>query len=157
RVPGRGVLEVNRGSCHPMNDSLIHASVDTCPAPAPSVRASLLFQGLRWRLLRNTLNELVRRSPVRLITILVCSALIWGGVFTLSWLGFTFFAIELKVPLNGKIIGTLFNLLFVVLTVLLVFSTGIILYSSLFSSDETTFLLSTPAPADQVFAFKYQG
>jgi ABC-2 type transport system permease protein len=27
----------------------------------------------------------------------------------------------------------------------------------LFSSEETSFLLSTPAPADQVFAFKYQG
>jgi ABC-2 type transport system permease protein len=116
-----------------------------------------LFQWLRWRLLCNTLHELVRRSPVRLITIFLCSALIWAGIFGLSWLGFSFLSIELKVRLNGNIIGTLLNLLFVVLSVLLMFSSGIILYSSLFSSDETGFLLSTPAPADQVFAFKYQG
>ena len=40
---------------------------------------------------------------------------------------------------------------------LLIFSSGIILYSSLFSSAESAFLLSTPAPADQVFAYKFQG
>jgi ABC-2 type transport system permease protein len=34
---------------------------------------------------------------------------------------------------------------------------GIILYSSLFSHAEATFLLSTPAAADHVFAYKFQG
>src|SRR5262249_1991201 len=49
------------------------------------------------------------------------------------------------------------DLMFVSLTVLLVFSSGIILYSSLFSSPESHFLLSTPVAADQVFAYKFQG
>ncbi len=120
-------------------------------APAP-----WLFQRLRWRLLRNTLHVLVSKSPVRLVTIFLCSLIIWGGLFAISLMGFTFLKVELRVPLDGAILGTLFNLLFVVLTVLLVFSSGIILYSSLFSSAETTFLLCTPARADRVFAFKYQ-
>jgi ABC-2 type transport system permease protein len=125
--------------------------------PSAPVCPPWLFQRLRWRLLHNTLGVLLRHSPVRVITILFCSGLIWAGVFVLSLLGFTMFREELGVPLDGEIIATLLNLLFVVLTVLLIFSSGIILYSSLFAAAETTFLLSTPAPADRVFAFKYQG
>jgi ABC-2 type transport system permease protein len=130
---------------------------DTLAAPAPAAHPSRLFQWLRWRLLSNTLGVLVRRSLVRLVTIVACSVLIWAGVFLLGWLGFSVLFRELHLPANGAIMGTLFSLLFVVLAVLLLFSTGIILYSSLFSSAETAFLLSTPAPADQVYAFKYQG
>jgi ABC-2 type transport system permease protein len=54
-------------------------------------------------------------------------------------------------------VGFLFDFLFLALFVLLVFSTGLILYSSLFTSSEARFLLITPAAADQVFAFKFQG
>ena len=50
----------------------------------------------------------------------------------------------------------LFDFLFLALAVLLIFSGGIILYSSLFASPETAFLLGTPARADQVFAYKFQ-
>src|SRR5206468_11398196 len=61
-----------------------------------------------------------------------------------------------NIPFSGRIVGTLFDFLFLALAVLLVFSGGIILYSSLFTSAETAFLLSTPARADQVFAYKFQ-
>ncbi|MGE3807853.1 MAG: hypothetical protein AB7K24_24580, partial [Gemmataceae bacterium] len=54
-------------------------------------------------------------------------------------------------------VGILFDLMFLSLMVLLIFSSGIILYSSLFSSAETGFLLTMPARADFVFAYKYQG
>jgi ABC-2 type transport system permease protein len=130
-----------------MNDSL----------PAALVSQPLLFQWLRWRLFRNNLTVLLRASPVRLITIVLCSALIWAALFILGLFVFTFLKVELKVPLDLHILGTVFNILFVVMTVLLVFSTGIILYSSLFASEETDFLLATPAASDQVFAFKFQG
>jgi ABC-2 type transport system permease protein len=43
------------------------------------------------------------------------------------------------------------------LAVLLVFSGSIILYSILFNAPESAFLLATPARADQVFAYKFQG
>ena len=62
-----------------------------------------------------------------------------------------------QIPFAGGIIGTLFDMLFLALAVMLVFSTAIILYSSLYSAAETAFLLTTPMPADQVFAYKYQG
>ncbi len=60
-------------------------------------------------------------------------------------------------PLEGGIVGILLDLLFLSLAVLLVFSSGLILYGSLFTSAETAFLLAKPVAADQVFAYKFQG
>lgn len=116
---------------------------------------SLLFQRLRWQLLRNTLDVLFRGSLIRIFTIVIISVLIWAVVFGISMEGFGFFKHH-RLPLSGGIVGTLFDLFFLSLTILLIFSSGIILYSSLFSSSETAFLLSTPARADHVFAYKYQ-
>jgi ABC-2 type transport system permease protein len=120
-----------------------------------TVNQPLLFQRLRWQILRNNSATVLQRSPVRLITIVFCSLLIWAGVYAGSAYGFHFLK-DKEIPFAGGIVGTLFDLLFFTLGVMLLFSTSIILYSSLFSSAETTFLLSTPVAADQVFAFKYQ-
>jgi ABC-2 type transport system permease protein len=117
----------------------------------------VLFQGLRWRLLRNTLRVVLRHSLVRLVTIVLCSLAIWGGVFALSYLGFRELKVRWGVPLDMDLMGGTFDLMFLVLGGLLIFSTGIILYSSLFSSAETSFLLSAPLPEDQVYAYKFQG
>jgi ABC-2 type transport system permease protein len=61
-----------------------------------------------------------------------------------------------KIPFKGAIVEALFDLLFFTLGSMLIFSTGIILYASLFTSPEARFLLSTPARADQIFATKFQ-
>jgi ABC-2 type transport system permease protein len=125
--------------------------------PSPSrVNQPLLFQKLRWHLVRHGLEVALQRSSVRLLTILACSLLVWGGVFLLSGAGFALLR-QQHLPLFGGIVGFLFDFLFLALLVLLVFSTGLILYSSLFGSAEAHFLLITPAAADQVFAYKYQG
>jgi ABC-2 type transport system permease protein len=119
----------------------------------------LLFQRLRWRLLRNNVRSLLRGSMMRAATILFCSLVIWGSLFALCYFGFQ----ELKspgrwgVPLNMRIMELVLGLLFIALSLLLVFSTGIILYSSLFSSAETSFLLSSPIRTDQIFAHKFLG
>jgi ABC-2 type transport system permease protein len=118
--------------------------------------APLVLQQLRWRQLRNSLGSLVKGSSLRVFTIFFVSLLVWGFVFGVSLEALHFLHVR-GLPLGGAIIGTLFDLLFLTLTAGLIASTGIILYSSLFSSDETAFLLSTPAPADQVFAYKFQG
>jgi ABC-2 type transport system permease protein len=121
-----------------------------------SVNQPLLFQGLRWRLLRNSAATVLQSSPVRLISILLCSVLVWVGVYGGSVWGFRDLQVQ-QIPFAGGIVGTLFDLLFLALAVMLIFSSGIILYSSLFASAESEFLLSTPAAADQVFAYKFQG
>jgi ABC-2 type transport system permease protein len=85
----------------------------------------------------------------------VCSLGIWGFVFVVSLIGF--WVLQTRIPLTGDIVGTLFDILFLSLGVMLTFSSGIILYSSLFTTPEAAFLLGTPARADQVFAHNYQG
>lgn len=122
---------------------------------SPPVSQARLFQALRWRLLVNSTHVAVSRTPVRLLTIFLSSFIIWLGVFALSLLGF--FVLQSQLSLYGNIVGLLFEYLLLALAVLLVFSSGLILYGSLFSSPETNFLLTTPASDDQVFAFKFQG
>ncbi|HEX4608895.1 MAG TPA: hypothetical protein VH092_11880, partial [Urbifossiella sp.] len=56
----------------------------------------------------------------------------------------------------GAIVGSLFDLLFFTLGGMLVFSTGVILYASLYTSPEARYLLTTPARADYVFATRFQ-
>jgi ABC-2 type transport system permease protein len=119
--------------------------------------SALLFRHLRLRLLRNSLRVMMERSLLRVITILLCSLIIWGLLFIASWRGFHDLRVTWDVMLNGKLLATLFDFLFLALTLMLTFSTAIILYSSLFASAETSFLLTGPVPEDHIFAYKYQG
>jgi ABC-2 type transport system permease protein len=130
-----------------MNNGLLH----------DPLQQALIFQRLRWRLLRNTVHVLLRRSLLRVATILLCSLLVWGSLFALCFLGFQELRVRWDFPLYGRLMTLTFDLLFISLTVLLIFSTGIILYSSLFSAAETSFLLSSPLRPDQIFAYKFQG
>lgn len=114
-----------------------------------------VFRNLRARLLRNSLRVALESGKVKLFTMLATSAVVAVFVFALSWFGFSEL-FQNKVPAKGLIIAGLFDLMFFTLGVMLVFSTGIILYASLFTAPETRYLLSTPARADQIFATKYQ-
>ncbi|MFO0810186.1 MAG: hypothetical protein U0746_16315 [Gemmataceae bacterium] len=114
-----------------------------------------VFQSLRWALVNNATRLLFGHSRLRLVTILLASLLIAGTVFAGAFEGFLLLKRQ-SIPFSGRIVGILFDFLFLALSVLLVFSGGIILYSSLFTSPETAFLLATPAKADQVFAYKFQ-
>ncbi len=125
--------------------------------PRLRVNQAALFLRLRWRLLRNSWRALRSQSATRPLTILLCSALVAAFVFTVSYLGFRFVAQSDLLPVGGRIIGTVLSLLFLALGLLLVFSTALILYGSLFAAAESGFLLSTPAREDQVFAYKFQG
>jgi ABC-2 type transport system permease protein len=118
---------------------------------------ALLFARLRWRLLANSTRTLMDGTPIRPLSILLCSLFVWAFIFGVSFEGFRFLQRDVKLPLGGEIVGTLFDVLFMLLGVLLIFSSGLVLYASLFGSPETAFLLSRPARDDQVFAFKFQG
>jgi ABC-2 type transport system permease protein len=120
---------------------------------------ALLFQHLRLRLFRNSMTILLAQSWWRMLTILYCCAIIWVFLFALSWYGFNQLKNQpaWKFPLDGNLIEYLFDAFFLTLTILLTFSTGIILYSSLFAAPESQFLLASPVPDDQIFSYKLQG
>ncbi len=132
--------------CHPVTLS-----------PRVPVNQALLFHRLRLRVQSNSWRLMFGQSSVRPATVLVCSVIVWAFVFSVSFLGFRTLKDVLLVPIDGQIVGLLIALLFLALGVLLVFSTGLILYGSLFTAPETAFLLSKPVAADHVFAYKFHG
>lgn len=128
--------------------------LSAAPSPTATPDQAAVFRRLRSRLIRNTLGVMLKTGKVRLFTILFSSFLVAAFVFAVGWLGFSeLFAY--KVPAKGIIVGSLFDLMFFTLGVMLLFSTGIILYASLFTSPEAKYLLTTPALADRIFASKF--
>ena len=122
------------------------------PAATPDRIARSLRQ-LRYWQLRNTVRTLFRGSWLRIAMILCCSAIFWAGLFVLFLGGFQF--VGMYVDLANTIIEYLFSMFFLSLLVMLFFSTGIIVYTSLFHSQEAAYLLTTPAATDRIFAYKF--
>ena len=116
-------------------------------------QAARAFHLLRWRLSKNIVRSILAGSRLRLFMILICSAVFWSGLFGIFFEGFQFLA-SFKIP--DEIIGYLFSLFFLSLLILMVFSTGIILYTGLFQSREAGYLLTVPASTDRIFAYKFQ-
>ncbi len=114
-----------------------------------------LFRQLRARLFRNGLRVALENGRVRLFTMIGTSLFVSAFTFGVSLYLFNELAVN-KIPFKGAIVEALFDLLFFTLGTMLIFSTGIILYASLFTSPEARFLLCSPARADHIFATKFQ-
>jgi ABC-2 type transport system permease protein len=118
-----------------------HASERDEPTQNPAGRQpyavdqAALFRRLRYRLLRNGLRVLLESGKLKFITMLLTSSVVAGFVFGMSWYG-THELFQFKIPAKGMIVGGLFDLMFFTLGTMLIFSTGIILYASLFTSPE---------------------
>lgn len=121
--------------------------------PPPDQAA--VFRRLRLSTLRNSLGVALRSGKVKLFTMLSTSAVVAGFVYGLAHFGFAELTAN-RIPLKGIVGGLLFDLLFFTLGGMLLFSTGIVLYASLFTAPEARFLLATPARADRIFATKFQ-
>src|SRR5258706_4152857 len=94
-----------------------------------------VFQRLRLSLSRNAWAVLLGGSRVKVVSIALLSIIVGGTVGAASWYGFHLMFIREISSFSG-IIGLLFDFLFLSLSVMLFFSSGIIVYSSLFSSPE---------------------
>ena len=116
-------------------------------------QAARALNFLRRRLARNHIRALLSVSRLRLLMIACCSAVFWTGLFGLFFEGFRF--LDSYVETTNEIVEYVFSMFFLSLLIMLIFSTAIILYAGLFQSREATFLLTTPAPTDQVFAHKF--
>jgi ABC-2 type transport system permease protein len=120
------------------------------------VAQARMFWKLRWRIIRNASSQLFGSSRVRLISMVLASAIISVALYAGASFGFSQIARSLLNPASG-IVGLIFSAMFFALGIMLVLSSGLILYASLFTGDEAKYLLTTPARADQIFATKFQG
>jgi len=133
---------------------------DRLPAAAdPSSAAALLGPHREaevfWRLRRSIVSSMLRRmfqtARLRISLVVLLSGFFWCGLLVLFLEGFRFLAAAYSPTIHG-----VYNIFFASLMMMLVFSTGIILYSGLFRSAETAFLLTTPARTERIFLHKFQ-
>ena len=110
---------------------------------------------LKWMETANRLRSFVNQSRFKLLVIGFFSIIFWFCLYRLFYMGLKF--VE-GIALGGtlqELMAAMFYIFFFALTVMLIFSNGIIGYSSYFKSKETGFLLATPARPEMVFLYKF--
>ncbi|WP_422931117.1 putative ABC transporter permease subunit [Singulisphaera sp. PoT] len=126
---------------------------DAPPRLTSASEAARAFRKHRYRLIMNAFQTQMSGSRLRMIMILICSAIFWVVLFGLFFEGFQF--VGKYIDPTNTIIEYLFSIFFLSLLVMLFFSTGIIVYTGMFQSREAAFLLTLPTSADRVFAYKF--
>ena len=111
--------------------------------PAKTAKHSSLWR-LRYRVTRTQLRQLFTTARLRTFLVIGLSLFFWGGLFLLFYAGFQFIVVNIApagAPDHAQTVRFVFHLFFASLNVMLVFSSGIILYTGLYKSPETDHLL----------------
>ena len=140
-----------------MNATYSAANPPRCGHLPSMTDESRAFQQLSFRIARTLLRQTFSQAWFRLSLVMLLSAILWGGLLWLFYDGFQF--LKTTIPLSDtrdQAVRALLHMFFASLTVMLVFSSAIILYSSLFRSRETAFLLTLPARTERIFLHKFQ-
>jgi len=122
-------------------------------------REGQIFWKLRWRSSRSQLRYLATQARLRTCLVVGLSTLFWFGLFALFYSGFDFIVKNVGPPgatYHAQTVQFIFTLFFASLQVMLIFSSSIILYGGLYSSDETNFLLSLPVRDARLVNYRFQ-
>ena len=112
---------------------------------------SRTFLRLRIRMALTTLHTMLHTARLRLTLVVILSCFFWGALYGLFSEAFTFLD-----SLRTDIVSLLLNTFFSSLMVMLMFSSGIILYSSLYCSREARLLVTLPARAEMIVSHMFQ-
>lgn len=118
-----------------------------------------LFWRIRLTETRAHIRQLMNTARLRTLLVIGLSVFFWVGLFALFYAGFAFLNENIAPPgdsIHARTVEFVFHLFFASLNVMLIFSSGIILYGGLFSSGETRFLLTTPAREERIVLHKFQ-
>ncbi len=107
---------------------------------------------VRWRSLVHAARQFVRGSKLRITVIVGVGVMFWALMFAMFLRIFIF--LNQFESIQAILIDYLFAFFFLALFVMMAISNGIICYTSLFRSDETSFLLALPVRLENVFAYK---
>ncbi len=109
-----------------------------------------LTRKLRRTLAWNLVTTIVHQSRFRFVLVLALSTIFWAAVFYLFYDAFTFID-----SMHTEVMSLLFNTFFSALMVMMIFSTGILMYGGLYRSGESSFLLTCPLRAEAIHAHKF--
>jgi ABC-2 type transport system permease protein len=116
-------------------------------------REAQIFWRLRTHTTVSTLRWMLTSAWLRAILVASLSLFFWGGLYVLFYYGFGFLS---SASIHTDVVEPLYNAFFLALMVMLVFSSGIIMYSGLFCSPEAVFLLTTPVRTQRIYQHKFQ-
>ncbi len=117
---------------------------------------ALHFSRLRRNLLANIVRQALAVSRLRASLAVFLTAFLWAGLFLLFMLGFDFLDQAIREPVtHDETVRAVYSVFFASLTIMLIISTGIIMYSGMYRSDEATFLLTTPVRPQRIFLHKF--
>jgi ABC-2 type transport system permease protein len=123
------------------------------PSPDAESRG---FLRLQRRILRTQLARGFATSRLRYALVIVLSILLWFGLFHLVREGFHFMKGTLPLRVYEDLVQAIFNMFFFALFLMLIFSSGVILYGSLFRGGEVACLLTMPIHEERIFQHKFQ-
>lgn len=119
-------------------------------------REARVFWRLRANILRAMSAGALKNARVQVMSVLLASAILWIGLFLLFCQGFLFIQSGIvHAGLRAQMVQVIFNVFFLALSVMLVFSSAIILYGGLYRSEEVAFLLTTPARSARIVMHKF--
>lgn len=122
-------------------------------------REGQIFWRLRTRLCAAHLRSLMAEARLRTSLVIGLSLFFWFGLFALFYGGFEFVVQHVDMPgapYHAKTMHFVFSLFFLSLQVMLVFSSAIILYSGLYPSGETAYLLTLPTRDERLVDYRFQ-
>jgi ABC-2 type transport system permease protein len=141
-----------------MTDESASAIETFHPRRLPDVsEEARIFWRLRHRTVTNLLRVTLETNRLRLLLASLLTIILWGGLFVLFYMAFEF--LDHAIPedaTHDETVRAVYSVFFGALTIMLVLSTAIILYSGLFRSDEARMLLTTPARSARIFLHKFQ-
>ena len=126
-------------------------------APVSPQQEARAFWRMRARLVGTVLRQLLVEARFRLSMVAVLTIFLWSTLFWIFCDAFRFLNTAIQAPdLHDETVQIVFGAFFVTLMVMLVFSAGIILYSTLFKGQDIPLLLTLPARAERIFLNKFQ-
>ena len=123
----------------------------TAARPLTVDQESRLLLRLRTEIAVSTVRSMLHSARLRLGLVTVLSILFWASLYGLFTEAFGFLE-----TLHADVVSLLFNAFFSSLMIMLVFSTGILLYSGLFTSSEAKLLLTLPVRPEAILSHKFQ-
>ncbi len=126
------------------------------PVISPDEEARAFWRS-RLNVVRTLMRQGMQSARLRVGVFLVVSLFFWVGLLFLFAAGFRFLEAVLEHEgMRAQTVQAIYNVFFSALLAMLTFSSGLILYSSLYRSPEALFLLTTPASAGRILLHKLQ-
>ena len=116
-----------------------------------------VFWRMRRRLVFRAARHSLATSRLRVSLLVFLSLFFWAGLFELFFRGFGFLSTAIgHAATHAQTVQVIYNVFFVSLTVMLILSSGIILYGGLYRSGEAAFLMTLPVRPERIVQHKFQ-